>query len=341
MHAASEDLRICRFQTGTVPRRVYDVQIAAGLVGFGYPLSLGNLVSQALRISLPGGETRTDWRRSPSTPAQVRYALDDVRHLLDLADLIASQLAQRTAPTGPRRSSRSSPPRSRTGLEEDRWRRLPGLHQLNRRGLEIARRLAEWRYEEARRTNRPLRQLLRDDLLVAIAKPPADLASRPGAPPRLQPPPSPEPEHRHPGGHRRGPAVPRDQLPEPPDRHEEGPGLIMVVNLLAATMARCCAQHKVAFGLVGVATTKELIRWHPTTAPSSVAPNWPGAGATRSAARPSWKSSPVAAPSASWTRSPTFPWPWNRSAANPTRACREPPRSPGPMPIFWNVRGGS
>src|SRR5689334_5992492 len=34
MHAASEDLRICRFKTGVVPRRVYDVQIAAGLVGF-------------------------------------------------------------------------------------------------------------------------------------------------------------------------------------------------------------------------------------------------------------------------------------------------------------------
>src|SRR5512135_649114 len=31
MHAASEDLRIGRFQTGKVPRRVYDVQIAAGL----------------------------------------------------------------------------------------------------------------------------------------------------------------------------------------------------------------------------------------------------------------------------------------------------------------------
>ena len=46
MHAASEDLRICRFQTGTVPGRVYDVQIAAGLVGFGYPLSLVNLIGQ-------------------------------------------------------------------------------------------------------------------------------------------------------------------------------------------------------------------------------------------------------------------------------------------------------
>jgi ribonuclease D len=37
----------------------------------------------------------------------------------------------------------------------------------------------------------------------------------------------------------------------------------MVVNLLAATMARCCAQHKVACGLVGSSQEiKQLIRWH-------------------------------------------------------------------------------
>ena len=34
----------------------------------------------------------------------------------------------------------------------------------------MARRLADWREDEARRLNRPLRQVLRDDLLVAIAK---------------------------------------------------------------------------------------------------------------------------------------------------------------------------
>src|SRR4051794_19020848 len=35
MHAAGEDLRICRYQIGTLPRRLVDVQIGAGLVGFG------------------------------------------------------------------------------------------------------------------------------------------------------------------------------------------------------------------------------------------------------------------------------------------------------------------
>src|SRR5208283_2019648 len=85
MHAAGEDMRICLLRTGAVPRRIFDVQIAAGLVGYSYPLSLVNLVAQVLRLSLGGSETRTDWRRRPLTTAQLRYALDDVRHLLDLA----------------------------------------------------------------------------------------------------------------------------------------------------------------------------------------------------------------------------------------------------------------
>src|SRR3954468_16277029 len=85
MHAAGEDMRICLLRTGAVPRRVFDVQIAAGLVGYSYPLSLVNLVFQALRVSLPGSETRTDWRRRPLSPGQLRYALDDVRYLLPLA----------------------------------------------------------------------------------------------------------------------------------------------------------------------------------------------------------------------------------------------------------------
>src|SRR5689334_23104562 len=94
MHAAGEDLRIGRFRTGRVPRRVVDVQVAAGLVGFGYPLSLGNLASQVLGVSLAGGETRTDWRRRPLSPSQLRYALDDVRHLLPLADRLGDRIAE-------------------------------------------------------------------------------------------------------------------------------------------------------------------------------------------------------------------------------------------------------
>src|SRR5262249_18911243 len=92
MHAAGEDLRICLIKSGRLPRRVYDVQLAAGLAGFSYPLSLVNLVGQVLGVSLSGGETRTDWRRRPLSSGQVEYALDDVRYLLDLADFFGTSL---------------------------------------------------------------------------------------------------------------------------------------------------------------------------------------------------------------------------------------------------------
>ena len=86
MHAAGEDLRICLLRTRALPRRVFDVQMAAGLAGLTYPLSLVNLVGQVLGISLAGSETRTDWRHRPLSAAQLNYALDDVRYLLDVAD---------------------------------------------------------------------------------------------------------------------------------------------------------------------------------------------------------------------------------------------------------------
>src|SRR5262249_34563429 len=93
-HAAGEDLRICWLQAGRLPKRVFDVQLAAGMVGYGYPLSLKRLTSSVLGVSLSGGETRTDWRRRPLTPGQVEYALDDVRHLLGLADVLSKRLAK-------------------------------------------------------------------------------------------------------------------------------------------------------------------------------------------------------------------------------------------------------
>ena len=72
MHAAGEDLRICHLKTGSLPRRVFDVQIAAGLVGLSYPLSLVNLVFQVFGKSLSGSETRTDWRHRPLSPGAAR-----------------------------------------------------------------------------------------------------------------------------------------------------------------------------------------------------------------------------------------------------------------------------
>jgi ribonuclease D len=263
MHAAGEDLRICLIKTGRLPRRVFDVQMAAGLIGFSYPLSLVNLVGQVLDVSIGGGETRTDWRRRPLSSAQVEYALDDVRFLLDLSDYFAAALQELRRTSWAEEEFADSVAEISRRADEERWRRLPGLNQLGRRGMEMARQLSLWREDEARRQNRPLRQVMRDDLLVGIAKrQPTNRRglealrdfNRPALLNRadeilrvLQ----------------RARDVPEESLPEPASRVEESPGLSTISNLLSAALAQCCAQKQIAGSLVStVADIKHLIRWH-------------------------------------------------------------------------------
>ena len=147
--------------------------------------------------------------------------------------------------------------------DEDRWRRLPGLHQLSRRGLEMARRLAEWREDEARRQNRPLRQMMRDDVLVAIAK------RQPSSRRDLEA----LRDFNRPSLVSRAPsilavleaarAVPEELLPEHLQRPDDSPGASTVASLLSAALAQLCVQNKVAASLVAnVSDLKHLIRWY-------------------------------------------------------------------------------
>ena len=156
---------------------------------------------------------------------------------------------------------------------------MPGLHQLNRRGLEVARRLVDWRLDEARRLNRPLRQMLRDDLIVAIAKrQPSNRAElealRDFNRPYLL-----SKTHEILAAITGAQAAPVDELPEHAERHDEGPRITMLVALLSAALANSASQNRIAAGLLGVSTDiKELIRWHvqgrPESSPPRLATGW-------------------------------------------------------------------
>src|SRR5262249_43747731 len=52
----------------------------------------------------------------------------------------------------------------------ERWMRLSGLSGLGGRSLAIVRELSNWRDSEAERRNQPVRRILRDDLLIELAK---------------------------------------------------------------------------------------------------------------------------------------------------------------------------
>ena len=263
MHAAGEDLRICRIASGKLPAGLIDVQVAAGLVGLSYPLSLGNLLQQVLGVRVPGGESRTDWRRRPLSEAQIDYALDDVRYLLAAANELESRLESLGRLDWARGEYLARLQESEARDDPERWRRLSGLGGMSRRSLEAARLLWRWRQSAARRGDRPVRQVMRDDLLTAIAKRmPANRkqleALRDFNRPHLM---SRGEELTRIVAEAR--EVPDDQLPEPSDRPDDGPGMSMVVSLLSATLNQCCAGAKVAAPIVGSnGDLKSLVRWN-------------------------------------------------------------------------------
>jgi ribonuclease D len=172
VHAGREEVRLCRQGIGAVPANLFDLQIAAGLVGMTYPLGHGPLVNQLLGVRLSKAETLTEWRRRPLTDDQIRYAYDDVRYLLPCYAKIAGRLEKQGRSDWAReefgRLCNAASPED-PALEE-RWRRLKGIGSLDRRKLAVVRALYEWREGRAAELNRPARTIVRDDLLVEIAR---------------------------------------------------------------------------------------------------------------------------------------------------------------------------
>ena len=169
-HAAREEFLFCYRACQDRPRQLFDVQLAAGLVGMEYPASYGNLISRLLGLSIDKGETRTDWKKRPLSTRQIEYAVQDVQHLRPLKETIEQRLIE----LGRRDWLVQETDRWLDDLEktetEPQWRRVSGIASLSRAELAIIREVWLWRDGEARSRNRAPKRILPDDLLVAIAR---------------------------------------------------------------------------------------------------------------------------------------------------------------------------
>jgi ribonuclease D len=170
VHAGREEFRFCRWATGKRPNQLFDVQLAAGLIGMEYPAAYSNLISRLLGKSLTKGETRTDWRRRPLSDAQMEYALLDVVYL----ERLRRVLGERIEKLGRTDWLRSEIDAWQGHIEEyeegERWRRLAGVSGLSPRVLALVRELWHWREELAAQRDWPVRRVLRDDLIVELAR---------------------------------------------------------------------------------------------------------------------------------------------------------------------------
>ncbi|GAC1671172.1 MAG: ribonuclease D [Steroidobacteraceae bacterium] len=170
IHAARQDLEALYLATRRVVSPIFDTQIAAGCIGLRPQVGYAELVKTLLDVTVPKGQTRTDWSKRPLTRAQLEYAADDVLYLGD----VANQLMDRLRALG--REHWVS--EDCLALEDKRlyepdlaqaWARLRGLAQLAPAPRARAKAIAVWRESQARARDLPRAWILSDAAIFSVA----------------------------------------------------------------------------------------------------------------------------------------------------------------------------
>jgi ribonuclease D len=177
IHAARQDLEAFYLTTKRVISPVFDTQIAAGCIGLKPQVGYAELVKTLLDVTIPKGQTRTDWSKRPLTPEQLEYAADDVLYLGGLAERLQARLHE----LGREHWAAEDCARLQNPLlyEPDpalAWERLRGIAQLDPKPRARAKSLAVWREKLARERDLPRAWIIPDPAIFAVAQ--ANPASR-------------------------------------------------------------------------------------------------------------------------------------------------------------------
>jgi ribonuclease D len=171
IHAARQDLEALYLTSKHVLSPVFDTQIAAACVGLKPQMGYAELVNTLLDVTIPKGQTRTDWSKRPLTREQLEYAADDVLYLSDIDAHLSQKLKtlgrehwvlEDCAAIEDKRLYEPDPTQA--------WERLRGIAQLAPAPRARAKSIAIWREKLARTRDLPRSWILADAALFAIAQ---------------------------------------------------------------------------------------------------------------------------------------------------------------------------
>jgi ribonuclease D len=170
VHAGRQDVALLRRTLGCEMSNVFDTQVAAGFLGMPAQCSYETLLAETLGVRLAKSASFTRWDARPLSPEQLKYAREDVVHLLELAAEIQRRLEQIGRLGWAREEceylERVSDERDLDSIFE----RLPRVRGMSVASQGIARELVEWRERTAAERDRPVQSVLNDSALVEIAK---------------------------------------------------------------------------------------------------------------------------------------------------------------------------
>ncbi len=174
VHAGRQDLDLFAVHAGQIPKPFFDTQIAAAMLGFGPQVAYANLVQRVHGTKLDKAHTFTNWSARPLSSDQLAYALEDVTFLLAIHDHLQLRLSKLgRLEWADEEFSRLEGAVSETRRDpQERYQRVRGWDTLKPRAAAVLRELAAWREGEAKRRNVPRGRVMRDEVLLQLARHP-------------------------------------------------------------------------------------------------------------------------------------------------------------------------
>ena len=171
LHAARQDLELFVQLFDCVPAPLYDTQVAAAMVDLAPQIGYAALAEELLGVEPGVALGRYNWLRRPLTAEAVAYAADDVEHLARLRGKLDERLAETRKANAFAAAMREmeDPDRYRP-QPETVWKRIHQARRLGEEPRERLKRLAAWREYQAMDENRPRQWVLRDGVLVTLAR---------------------------------------------------------------------------------------------------------------------------------------------------------------------------
>ena len=170
LHASDQDITIMERSCGAAPAVLFDTQVAAGFLGMSSP-SLASLVERFVGVRLAKGHRLADWAHRPLSEGEMRYAADDVAHLLELHATITGQLEKKGRLDWALAECAMLLERDRSTQDPDTaWWRMKDSRALRGDSRAVAQTVAAWRERRAERLDIPPRFVLSDMALTNIAQ---------------------------------------------------------------------------------------------------------------------------------------------------------------------------
>ena len=170
VHSARQDIEVIYQAAERMPKRLFDTQIAAGLLGFAPQMGYANLVSELFGVDIPKTHTRANWSKRPLAGDLLQYAAEDVQYLLPAWQSLAEALDKKGRLAWAEEDSAQLLKPALYDIDPKlAINRLKGARKLRGRHRAAADRLATWRESQALRVNRPRQWIVKDATLIETA----------------------------------------------------------------------------------------------------------------------------------------------------------------------------